>query len=163
MRMIQAFPVVLMLVVAATAHAAPDEATSAPASDSANQLAALQAQIPLWQARARIAKLKAEIQHAEKGGSTNEHGTISGANVADAPVATPPSMGSRPPSSAQAPTIHLETVSAYNGHYVALLDINGAGVQVRQGDEISGGWTISRITDSAVELVRGKESRLLRL
>lgn len=159
MRMIKAILPFVAAALCAVAHAAPVAPASAPADASASQLATLQAQIPIWQARARIAKLKAEIQHAEKGGSARASGPFAGPAQPGSPAVAAPA-----PARAQSNSImHLETVAAYNGHYVALLDIDGAGIQVRQGDEVAGGWRVARITNNAVELVRGRQSRVLRL
>lgn len=159
MRMIKAVPLFVAAALCAIAHAATVVPASAPADESASQLASLQAQIPIWQARARIAKLKAEVQHAEKGGSGHESAPLAGRPLpGSATMATPVPAPAQPGS-----IMHLETVAAYNGHYVALLDVDGAGIQVRQGDEVADGWRVARITDNAVELVRGRQSRMLRL
>lgn len=163
MRIINAIALLLAIGATVAAHAGPVAAASAPTDDSASQLASLQAQIPIWQARARIAKLKAEIHHAEKGAPAGGEGPFAGHQPSGAAATASPAIAPPPMQAAQGSMMHLETVSAYNGHYVALLDIDGAGIQVRQGDEVAGGWRVARITDSAVELVRGKQSRLLRL
>jgi type IV pilus biogenesis protein PilP len=159
MRMIKTVPLFVVVALCAVAHAAPVAPASAPADASASQLASLQAQIPIWQARARIARLKAEIQHAEKGPSGQQRGSY-----AERPQSGSPAVSKPTSVFAQSGSImHLETVAAYNGHYVALLDVDGAGIQVHQGDEVADGWRVARITDNAVELVRGRQSRMLRL
>lgn len=159
MQMIKAVPLFVAAALCAVAHAAPVAPASTPADGTASQLASLQAQIPIWQARARIAKLKAEVQRAEKGGPTQEGGQFAGRAQPGMPAMAAPA----PTRAQSSPIMHLETVTAYNGHYVALLDVDGAGIQVRQGDEVVGGWRVARITDNAVKLVRGRQLRMLRL
>lgn len=165
MRTTKTIHLFLMILFAGAAVAAPPAPPAPEASvaqgGTGGQLSALQAQIPLWEVRAKIAKLQAEVKNADKDQSPGAAaGWFPGTAPSTAQAHTAPSAALGP---MRAASMHLESVTAYNGRYAALIDVNGTGIEVRQGDELAGGWVVARITDNAVELSRGKHSRILRL
>ena len=121
---------------------APPVVAASATVPPAQELSDLQAQIPVWQARAAIAKLKADIKKSD---------------AADQPPVQATPQGQT------APAMHLISVTAFNGKYGAIIDVDGRGIQVRVGDLLSTGWRVARINDTTVVLMRGRQSRVLSL
>lgn len=147
--------------VAADAKAA----TSATGMSAAEELATLQAQIPILEAKARIAKLKAEI---DNGGSNATPGPGGAALPAMPSWGTSSARAASPPApaadSASARSgMQAISISGFDGRFQAALTIDGRNVTVRPGDTLDGGWKVSNITESSVTLVRGKQVVVLRV
>lgn len=136
----------------------PSRPTAAP------ELAALQSQLQLWKARAEIAKYKAEVKRAEDSLVAAPAGAAQGAGVASISLAGPmPASGvveRAPRLAAEAP--RLVSLRAFDGHYNAIVDVNGRTIPVQAGDALDGGWKVVSIDDAGVKLANGKRVRTLR-
>ncbi|WP_223999967.1 type IV pilus biogenesis protein PilP [Cupriavidus pinatubonensis] len=150
---------------AATSSGSAGEAAQAPRHTDAPELAALQAQIALWKARAEIAKYKAEVKRAEDSLTAAAAGAApsSGAPAISlaAPMPTAAGIGDR--VKGLSPESHrLVSLRAFDGHYNAIVDVNGRTVPVQPGDALDGGWKVVSIDDGGVKLANGKRVRTLR-
>ncbi|MNT23126.1 Type IV pilus biogenesis [compost metagenome] len=56
----------------------------------------------------------------------------------------------------------LVSLRAFDGHYNAILDVDGRTVPVQAGDTLDGGWKVVSIDDAGVRLANGKRVRTLR-
>ncbi|TPQ29978.1 type IV pilus biogenesis protein PilP [Cupriavidus pinatubonensis] len=141
------------------------EAVQAPRHTDAPELAALQAQIALWKARAEIAKYKAEVKRAED--------SLTAAAAGAAPSGTAPSISLAAPMPAggaigdrvkgfSSEMPRLVSLRAFDGQFNAIVDINGRTVPVQPGDALDGGWQVVSIDDGGVKLANGKRVRTLR-
>ncbi len=152
--------------------AEPAQASANRATRSAKELADEQVDVMFLEVRAKKAKLLADIRKAETDGAQAPTPTAGapgpglslqgplpmGAGAAAGSVAPPaaaPSRGSDGPA--------LVSITAYDGRFRAGFDVDGHVVQRSQGEAIDGGWTVSRITETSVELKRNKQVRVLRM
>jgi len=133
-----------------------------PQTSPSDELAALEAQIPILEAKAKIAKLNADIKDPS-GMAQGPQGIglpgLPALGGAILPVSAQAVAAQRPIDS----VVHALSISAFDGQYRALLAVDGQNVTVRQGDEIQGGWTVQSITDAGVKLIKGKQVRVVRL
>lgn len=135
-------------------------------SAKAKELEALQAEIPLWKAKAEIAKYRAEVSKAEQsmGGTLGAPLPIPGAGqLPQGPM--PNAMPVRIPTSVdrgEADGMRLVTLRAFDGRFDAVVDIGGNVVTVRAGDTV-GQWKVTTIGSAGVQLTSGKRVRTLRL
>lgn len=141
--------------------------TFASNSSPAEELANLQAQIPILEAKAEIAKLKAQIENGGAAPSGPGQGAPSptapwGANPMQATTAPGNSAGATGSSTAKS-GMEAVSISGFDGRYQAVLTIDGHTVSVRPGDTIEGGWKVASITDSSVTLAHGKRVVVLRV
>ncbi|RKP47569.1 type IV pilus biogenesis protein PilP [Trinickia fusca] len=154
----------------ASAQAAPPAKPAVTATASsmspADELADLQAQIMILEAKAKIAKLRVEIDTA---GAPPQAMQAPGMGM---PVMPPMSMNMAPSASPSAPGaaaathgaggMQVVSISCFDNHCNAMLSVDGHNVAVRQGDTIDGGWKVTGITDSSITLARGKQVHVLR-
>ncbi|CAN7778360.1 type IV pilus biogenesis protein PilP [Cupriavidus necator] len=150
--------------VAPSAMAATATETPQPSRPTyAPELAALQSQIALWKARAEIAKFKAEVKRAEESLAAPV-GAQPAAGVPSISLAGPMPAGGiaerGPRLASEAP--RLVSLRAFDGHYSAMVDINGRTVPVQTGDTLEGGWKVVGVGDGGVKLANGKRVRTLR-
>jgi type IV pilus biogenesis protein PilP len=140
--------------------AAWDVAASTGAADSPpDDWSTLQSQVALLRVKAEIARLQAEIRTAGAAAA-------SPASLPAAQAGHPAAVSNPEPHAASTvlrDDVRLVSVDAYNGQFGALLDIGGRSVPVRERDVIDGGWTVARISGTAVELRRGAQTRVVRL
>jgi type IV pilus biogenesis protein PilP len=139
-------------VFAQTAPAAGPAAPVASTSTQADDLASLQAQIQLLTAKAQIAKLKQEIATAS-GAPTAPSSVVSNAPVPQTVSVEPPKVSGG---------MSAVTITAFNGVYRGVVNVNGEDIPVQPGQTIDGGWKVAKITDSEITLVRGKQTIVLR-
>lgn len=142
------------------------ESTQPSRPSDASELAVLQSQIAVWKARAEIAKYKAEVRRAEDSLAAAPAG-VPAPPVGGAPsisLAGPmPSSGVAERGPRLAPEApRLISLRAFDGHYNALMDVNGRTVPVQAGDTLDGGWKVVSIDDGGVKLANGKRVRALR-
>ncbi|WP_116138411.1 type IV pilus biogenesis protein PilP [Trinickia diaoshuihuensis] len=151
---------------AQAASAAKSQTPSSEASP-AEELANLQAQIPILEAKAEIAKLKAQIENGGTAPSGLAQGMPSPMNAwggTPAPASTSQSGSSSATSgSADKPGMQAVSISGFDGRYQAVLTIDGRTVSVRPGETIEGGWKVTSITESSVTLAHGKRVVVLRV
>jgi type IV pilus biogenesis protein PilP len=57
--------------------------------------------------------------------------------------------------------IEVLSIKAYEGRFVASIDVGGRVQDVRRGDKLDGGWSVSAIDDSTVKLTRNGRVRVL--
>lgn len=153
------------------APATPGAAAAAmgAANSAAEQLARLQMESLILAAKAKNAKLAADIRNAEK-----EAGPASSSLALAAPlpmgaittgagiagIAGMAGAGGVPGgTSAGLSTgkrLDLVAIRAYDGRYLASIDIGGRTVEKGQGDTLDGGWQVSAISANNVKLVRRK-------
>lgn len=128
-------------------------------SSESDELANLQRQIPLWKARAEIAKYQAEVRKSDpvSGLSTPLPGTATPAAQVQAP-APAPAMAA--PALAEGP--RAVSLRAYDGKYSGVVEVNGQATTVRTGDTLEGGWKVASIDGAGIKLVNGKRVRMLR-
>jgi type IV pilus biogenesis protein PilP len=143
------------------AVAASDVAASAGTAGSpADDWSTLQSQVAMLRVKAEIARLQAEIRTA--GAAAASPASLPAVQAGQpAPAASNPEP--RTASTVLRDDVRLVSVDAYNGQFGALLDIGGRSVPVRERDVIDGGWTVARISGTAVELRRGAQTRVVRL
>lgn len=150
------------------APAPADRATRSPKALADDQL-----EVMFLEVRAKKAKLLADIRRAETEGSqapTLAAG-IPGSGVSPQgplPLVAGAAAGSVGTTPAAAPARSsdgpaLVSITAYDGRYRAGFDVEGHVVQRSEGEIIDGGWTVSRITETRVELKRNKQVRVLRM
>lgn len=140
------------------------EAVQAPRHTDAPELAALQSQIALWKARAEIAKYKAEVKRAEDS-LTAAAGVTQSAGAPAISLAAPMPAGGAIADRVKAPSSdshRLVRLGAVDGHYNAIVDVNGRTVPVQPGDALDGGWKVVGIDEGGVRLANGKRVRTLR-
>jgi type IV pilus biogenesis protein PilP len=144
------------------------DASLAPPGSSSDagtgeELARLQAQIPVLTAKAAVAELNARIwkaEHADAQSGGPSLATVAPSSAVSSVSGTGSHLGG---GGAQDPgSLSLQSVSAYNGRYSAVLSVAGVAVPVQVGDQVADGWKVARITDTSVELARGRESRTVR-
>ncbi len=152
-----------------TQAAEPAPASVDRAARSPKALAEEQLEVMFLEVRAKKAKLLADIRKAETDGSQAPtpaaglpgpglQGPLPmGAGVAAGSVGTPPAAA--PARSSDGPA--LVSITEYDGRYRAGFDVDGHVVQRSQGESFDGGWTVSRITETSVELKRNKQVRVL--
>ncbi|RWA55692.1 hypothetical protein AU476_06155 [Cupriavidus sp. UYMSc13B] len=152
---------------------AQSEAVSAaakPASrTAAQQLADLQVENMILEMKAKNAKLAAEIRTAEQGPSATA--ATASPMVPSLQMPLQPAVGMAGNASSLAPAAAVRSndgptlisITAYDGRFRANIDIDGRIVQRSQGESIDGGWSVSRISESSVELKRNKQLRVLRM
>ncbi|SCU77603.1 conserved exported hypothetical protein [Cupriavidus necator] len=131
----------------------------------AAELAVLQSQITLWKARAEIAKYKAEVKRAEESLTAAPAGAPPAAGVPSSiSLAGPMPAGGiaerGPRLVSEAP--RLVSLHGFDGHYNAMVDVNGRMVPIQAGDALDGGWKVMNIDASGVKLANGKRVRTLR-
>lgn len=152
----------------ASPPAKPAATVSASSMSPADELAALQAQIMILEAKAKIAKLRAEIDNA---GAPPQAMQAPGMGM---PVMPSMSMNMAPAASSSAPgtaaathgtgtgAMQVVSISCFDNHCNAMISVDGHNVAVRQGDTLDGGWKVAGITDSSITLARGKQVHVLR-
>lgn len=146
---------------AASAAVASDTKVERPAMQTSpsDELATLQAQIPILEAKAKIAKLNADIAAAQAGPQQQSNSTP------PVPAQPQPSVAAMrfPVVQQRSDTgMRAVSISAFDGVYHASIVVNGEETPVTPGQSVDGGWTVKSITDSAVTLVRGKQTVVLR-
>lgn len=124
-------------------------------SSESDELANLQRQIPLWKARAEIAKYQAEVRKSDP---------VSGLSTPLPGAAPPAAQVPAPAMAAPAPAEGPRAVSlrAYDGKYSGVVEVNGQATTVRTGDTLEGGWKVASIDGAGIKLVNGKRVRMLR-
>ncbi|CAG9180266.1 hypothetical protein LMG23992_04191 [Cupriavidus laharis] len=163
----QAFPQAsaASLTPATGSASAAGEAVQAQRHTDAPELAALQAQIALWKARAEIAKYKAEVKRAEDSLTATAAGGAPSPGVGAISLAAPMPVGSATGDrakgfSSEAPRV--VSLRAFDGNFNAIVDVNGRMVPVQPGDALEGGWKVVAIDEGGVKLANGKRVRTLR-
>jgi len=149
----------------ATSGGSAGEAARAPRHTDAPELAALQAQIALWKARAEIAKYKAEVKRAEDSLTAAAAGAAPSGGASAISLAAPMPVGGAIGDRVKgfSPEMpRLVSLRAFDGHYNAIVDVNGRTVPVQPGDALDGGWKVVSIDDGGVKLANGKRVRTLR-
>jgi type IV pilus biogenesis protein PilP len=141
---------------AAAAATMPADTGSAPADSI--ELARLQAHNAVLLARKQGAQLEADIRRAQRDADSATGTSALPALPPGMPLAPAPFASSR--SGVAGWT--LVGTAAYDGRPSATLSIDGASRDVHVGDTIDG-WTVRSIADAAVTLMRGKQSRTVRL
>ena len=126
-------------------------------SSESDELANLQKQIPLWKARAEIAKYQAEVRKSEP--AVGLAAPLPAATMAAAQGAVP---AAAPAASALAAGPRAISLHAYDGKYTAMVEVNGQAIPVRAGDTLDGGWKVAGIDDAGIKIVNGKRVRILR-
>lgn len=149
------------------APSASQAQTAASDASPAEELANLQAQIPILEAKAEIAKLKAQIENGGTAPSGLAQGMPSpmtpwGGTPTQGPAAQGNSAGATGSPTAK-PGMEAVSISGFDGRYRAVLTIDGHTVSVRPGDTIEGGWKVTSITESSVTLAHGKHVVVLRV
>ncbi|CAG2155437.1 type IV pilus biogenesis protein PilP [Cupriavidus numazuensis] len=150
---------------AATSAGSAGEAVQAPRPTDAPELAALQAQIALWKARAEIAKYKAEVKRAEDSLTATPAGGAPSVGAPGISLAAPMPVGGAIGDRAKGlstETLRLVSLRAFDGHFNAIVDVNGRTVPVQPGDALDGGWKVVSIDEVGVKLANGKRVRTLR-
>jgi type IV pilus biogenesis protein PilP len=143
----------------ATVPAASPGTQSGPSArgSESDELANLQRQIPLWKARAEIAKYQADVRKSDP---------VSGLSAPLPGAATPVVQGQAPVPAMVAP-VQAEgpralSLRAYDGKYSAVVEVNGQATTVRTGDTLEGGWKVASVDGAGIKLVNGKRVRMLR-
>lgn len=158
---------------AAPQQAAPSPARQAsPATDQAGKshakrLGELQAENQLLDWEAKNAKLRDDIRKAKgEQGAASPQGT-----AASLQQPLPASLGGgggagvgrlSPMTGMRASDgPEVLSIKAYEGRFVASIDVGGRVQDVRRGDKVDGGWSVSAIDDSTVKLTRNGRVRIL--
>ena len=123
------------------------------ASSPASQLTTLQAQIPVLKAQAEIAKLKEQIAHpsgsGQSGGPAGSFGPGAGnPKPSFGAVAPREQYPVRHKPEPQTPTVL--SITGYNGHLQAIVNIAGQRHIVAPGQQIDG-WVVHQITSATVQ------------
>jgi type IV pilus biogenesis protein PilP len=173
MRLLATALVSMYLAGMASAHAQPVSASAKREARSSKELADDQVEVMFLEVRAKKAKLLADIKRAETegvqapspaagapGSGVSLQGPLPmGAGVATGSVGTPPASA---PARVSNDAV-LVSITSYDGRFRAGFDVDGHVVQRSQGEAIDGGWTVSRISETSVELKRNKQVRVLRM
>ncbi|OXJ06696.1 type IV pilus biogenesis protein PilP [Burkholderia sp. HI2500] len=137
---------------------------SAPAfaltTSESDELAALQARIPVLRAKKEIAELEAAIDKAKHPVSAGMPPALSGPLPGlGSPVPGALSTGIRMPSVSD---ISLSGTGSYDGRTMATLVVSGVERDVTIGDTLDDGWKVARIEGNRVQLARGGRVRWVR-
>jgi len=138
-----------------TPVSAPPQSAGSPT----DELASLQSQIPIWKAKAEIAKYRADIRNADtvqQGGSPSMN-----APLPQAPMPTPLATATHAPAPV-ADAIRVVAIRGYKGQYAASLEIDGTVVSAQAGDVIDGNWTVTSVSDTQVLLSKKGLTRVVR-
>jgi type IV pilus biogenesis protein PilP len=159
---------IALALLPVVAYAASGTTPEAPSTVSASQqtagsptdeLASLQSQIPIWKAKAEIAKYRADIRNAD----TAQQGGTSSLNAPLPPAQLPTALPA--PARAAAPAseaIRVVSIRGYKGQYAASLDVDGTVVSAQAGDVIDGNWTVTSVSDTQVLLSKKGLTRVVR-
>ncbi|KUE86497.1 pilus assembly protein PilP [Cupriavidus necator] len=120
----------------------------------------MQSQLALWKARAEIAKYKAEVKRAEDSITAAPAGAPQPGGAPSISLTGPMPTGGASPRLSDG--TRLVSLRAFDGHYNAILDVDGRTVPVQAGDTLDGGWKVVSIDDAGVRLANGKRVRTLR-
>jgi type IV pilus biogenesis protein PilP len=133
----------------------------------AKRLAELQAENQLLDWEAKNAKLRDDIRKAKlEQGTASPQGTAASLQQplpASLGGAVGAGVGRLSPVGSMRASEGLEVLSikAYEGRFVAWIDVGGRVQDVRRGDKLEGGWSVSAIDDSTVKLMRNGRVRIL--
>lgn len=151
--------------------AEPAPAAAKRAAPSSKELADEQLEVMFLEVRAKKERLLADIRKAQEGaqapspvaggagpGPSLQGPLPMGNGMSQGPSGTPPTAA---PVRSDGPA--LVSITAYDGRYRAAFEVDGHVIQRSQGEAVEGGWTVSRITETSVELKRNKQVRVLRI
>jgi type IV pilus biogenesis protein PilP len=159
--MLSLMPVIAYAVTTSTDQGASVSANAPQRATVPDELAELQSQVPLWKARAEIAKYKADVRNAETSPSAGPSASLGAPLPQAQPTAVTVPMHNPAPS-ADANSIRVVSIRAYKGQYAAALDIGGNIVNTQPGDVIEGDWLVSSISDTQVQLSKKGLTRVVR-
>lgn len=150
------------------ASATPTAATAAmgAANSAAEQLARLQMESLILAAKAKNAKLAADIRSAEKEAGQASTALALAAPLPTAAIATGAGIagiaaipGATSPGLSAMKGLDLVAIRAYDGRYLASIDVGGRTVEKGEGETLDGGWKVAAIGAHSVKLVRRKAGK----
>lgn len=146
----------------------PTAAMTAQSSSDARQpegasteLAALQARIPILEARKKIATLEKDIRHLQSDEGPSLPSGVPG--PLPGPVGIDTSIPPIRSSTRSVSDLALVGTGFYDSRAIATVSIDGVSRDVHVGDPVGNGWTVRSIDPASVTLIRGKQTQLLRL
>jgi type IV pilus biogenesis protein PilP len=157
----KAAPVVPEVASSAGAAKPVGQSISDAGGTQSDEMGALDYDVQKWKKKAEIAKYKAEVEAAEaRGGPTFT-----------APPSLPPGQGVMPPAVLRLPPTagamttakpKLVRIGGADGHFDALIDVDGHVVDAFVGDMVEGGWTVVSINASEVQLKHDRQTIVLK-
>ena len=152
---------------ATPAVTAPAQRTIAPSAST--ELADLQAQIPLLQARATIAELNARIAKATADGGRGILPVTMQSSMVPVPSGGPLINTNAVPAATRAVRpeggtdgMSITSLTGFDGQYRAVINVGGVEEPAVPGASIGAGWTVKAVTGAGVTLVKGKQTVVLR-
>ncbi|MGF6440602.1 type IV pilus biogenesis protein PilP [Paraburkholderia youngii] len=151
----------------ALATTAPPSRASSPAAST--DLADLQAQIPVLQAKATIAELNARIAKATAEGGRGILPVSMPSSQLPVPsggplVITSPAQAATHAVRAEGGTegMSVTSLTGFDGVYRAVINVGGVDQPAEVGASVGTGWTVKAVTGAGVTLVKGKQTVVLR-